>query len=100
RGGREAQGDHGHGESSGYPQGLAGEAIRLEGRIGAIIDVIDALGSERAYKKPWAEEDIHAYIRERRGRQFDPRLVDAALAMFDSFREIRRQLPDKPGTGH
>lgn len=99
-GARVAHSHHEHWDGNGYPQGLAGEAIPLEGRIVAIIDVIDALGSERAYKKPWAEEDIRAYVRERRGRQFDPRLVDAALEMFDSFREIRQQLPDKPGAGH
>lgn len=99
-GARIAHGHHEHWDGNGYPQGLAGEAIPLEARIVAIIDVIDALGSERSYKQPWAEEDIRAYVRERRGRQFDPRLVDAALEMFDVFREIRQQLPDKPGEGH
>jgi response regulator RpfG family c-di-GMP phosphodiesterase len=99
-GARVAHSHHEHWDGNGYPQGLAGEAIPLEGRIVAIIDVIDALGSERSYKKPWAEADIRAYVRERRGRQFDPKLVDAALDLFDAFRAVREQLPDKPGTGH
>ena len=99
-GARIAYSHHEHWDGNGYPQGLAGEAIPLEGRIVAIIDVIDALGSERSYKKPWAEEDIRAYISERRGRQFDPKMVDAALSIFDTFTAIRQQHPDKPGTEH
>ena len=65
-----------------------------KGRIVAIIDVIDALGSERAYKKPWQENEIIHYISERRGKQFDPAMVDAALELFDAFSDIRRNLPD------
>ena len=93
-GARIAYTHHEHWDGNGYPRGLAGEAIPLEGRIVAIIDVIDALGSTRSYKKPWNEADIRTYIRERRGRQFDPKLVDAALELFDTFKTIRRQLPD------
>ncbi len=85
---------HEHWDGKGYPNGLQGEAIPLEGRIVAIIDVIDALGSARAYKKPWQENDIIDYIRERSGKQFDPAIVDAALSLFDHFRDIRRNLPD------
>src|SRR5690606_38472702 len=62
-GARIAHGHHEHWDGNGYPQGLAGEAIPVEARIVAIIDVIDALGSERSYKQPWAEEDIRAYVR-------------------------------------
>jgi response regulator RpfG family c-di-GMP phosphodiesterase len=93
-GARIAHTHHEHWDGNGYPQGLAGEAIPLEGRIVAIIDVIDALGSTRSYKKPWNEADIRTYIRERRGRQFDPKLVDTALELFDTFKTIRKQLPD------
>jgi response regulator RpfG family c-di-GMP phosphodiesterase len=95
-GARIAYSHHEHWNGSGYPQGLAGEAIPLEGRIVAIIDVIDALGSARSYKEPWIESDIQTYVRERRGSQFDPKLVDLALDMFDTFREVRKQLPDQP----
>lgn len=93
-GARIAHSHHEHWDGKGYPQGLSGDAIPLEGRIVAIVDVIDALGSARAYKKPWNEADIRTYIRERRGRQFDPQLVDTALALFDAFKIIRKQLPD------
>lgn len=93
-GARIAHTHHEHWDGNGYPQGLAGEAIPLEGRIVAIVDVIDALGSARSYKKPWNEADIRTYVRERRGRQFEPRLVDAALELFDAFKVIRRKLPD------
>jgi len=93
-GARIAYSHHEHWDGKGYPQGLAGEAIPLEGRIVGLIDVIDALGSSRTYKKAWAEADIKNYIIERRGSQFDPALVDAALTLFDDFNLIRQQLPD------
>jgi response regulator RpfG family c-di-GMP phosphodiesterase len=93
-GARIALSHHEHWDGNGYPNTLKGEAIPLEGRIVALIDVIDALGSERSYKKPWQENDIIQYIRERSGKQFDPRMVDAALELFDNFREIRLNLPD------
>lgn len=69
----------------GYPNGLSGEDIHIYGRITALADVFDALGSDRAYKKAWPLEDILAYFREERGRHFDPLLVDV---FFDSLPEI------------
>lgn len=87
---------HEHWDGNGYPRGLKGEDIPLEGRIVAIIDVIDALGSKRSYKKSWQENEIVHYIVDRCGQQFDPRLVDTALELFDSFHEIRAQYPDHP----
>lgn len=99
-GARIARSHHEHWDGSGYPLGLAGEEIPLEGRIVAVIDVIDALGSQRSYKLPWKESDICLYINERRGRQFDPRLVDAALELMDAFHKIRQQLPDHSDHSH
>lgn len=93
-GARIAHTHHEHWDGSGYPRGLAGEDIPLEGRIVSVIDVIDALASTRSYKKPWNEADIRTYISERRGRQFDPALTDIALELFDTFKTIRKQLPD------
>lgn len=93
-GARIALSHHEHWDGSGYPKALKGTEIPLEGRIVAIVDVIDALGSERAYKKPWQENDIIRYVNERRGKQFDPSLVDAALELFEAFRDIRQNLPD------
>ncbi len=66
---------HEHWNGNGYPKGLKGENIPLEGRIVAITDVFDALVSERHYKKPWPMEQAVDYILEQRGRQFDPELI-------------------------
>jgi len=75
----------------GYPYGLKGEDIHLFGRIVAICDVFDALGSDRVYKKAWEMERIIEYIRDERGKQFDPMLVDVFLLNVDKFIEIRKK---------
>ena len=64
-------------DGSGYPDGLAGEAIPLAARIVATADVFDALLSPRPYKPAWSFEAALAYMRVQRGRLFDPRCVDA-----------------------
>ena len=64
-------------DGSGYPRGLKGEEIPIEGRITAICDVFDALvSSKRSYKSAWSNEEAFAYIREQSGVQFDPVLVE------------------------
>jgi CHASE2 domain-containing sensor protein len=68
-------------DGSGYPAGLVGEEIPIEGRICSICDVFDALLSERPYKRAWPLTDVIAEIRGQRGRQFDPDLVDLFLPM-------------------
>jgi response regulator RpfG family c-di-GMP phosphodiesterase len=70
-------------DGGGYPQGLAGEAIPLVGRICAVCDVFDALLSRRPYKEPWPLEDALAELRRERGTHFDPVVVDAFLAVVD-----------------
>jgi response regulator RpfG family c-di-GMP phosphodiesterase len=72
---------HEHWDGSGYPSGLAGEAIPLAGRICAICDVFDALVSARPYKEAWAVEDALDEIRALSGTQFDPRLVECFMAL-------------------
>ena len=62
-------------DGSGYPKGLVGEAISLEGRIVAIADVFDALTSERPYKKAWDVKDAVQLIDDNSGSHFDPALV-------------------------
>ena len=65
---------------SGYPHGLAGDAIPLDARIVAVADVYDALMSQRAYKPAWEEDMVIAEMRRLRGDKFDP-------AVFDLFIE-------------
>ena len=66
-------------DGSGYPHKLRGEHIPLPARIFAIVDVWDALTSERPYRPAWSKADAHAYIREQSGRHFEPRIVDLFL---------------------
>ncbi len=66
-------------DGSGYPDGLAGEAIPLEARIVAVADVFDALISPRPYKKAWEREAALAYLYVQRGRLFDPACVEALI---------------------
>jgi putative two-component system response regulator len=63
----------------GYPDKLEGEDIPLLARIFSVVDVYDALTSDRPYKKAWEADDAEAEIIKQRGRQFDPAVVDAFL---------------------
>ena len=69
-------------DGSGYPQGLHGEQIPLAARIFAIVDVWDALTSNRPYREAWPEDKVIQYIREQSGVHFDPRVVDAFFAII------------------
>ncbi len=82
-------------DGTGYPQGLAGEDIHIYGRITALADVFDALGSDRVYKKAWPLEKIFALIKEERGKHFDPKIVDAFFENLDKILEIREQFKDE-----
>lgn len=79
---------------SGYPNQLEGEDIPLEGRIMAIADVIDALGSTRSYKKAWRDQDIIDLIEDQKGIHFDPKIADVAIQHFAEIMEIRKHYPD------
>ncbi len=81
-------------DGTGYPQGLKGEAIHIFGRITALVDVFDALGTERVYKRAWKDDEIFAFIKEQRGRHFEPRLVDLFFEHLDQLLEIRSRLSD------
>ncbi|NJP07089.1 MAG: PAS domain S-box protein [Chloroflexaceae bacterium] len=67
---------------TGYPLGLAGEAIPLEARLFAIVDVWDALRYDRPYRKGWPSERIFAHLQEQSGSHFDPQVVEAFLTMM------------------
>jgi len=71
------------------PTSRNGEDIPIFGRIVALADVFDALSSKRAYKEKWKEEDVLNYIREARGKQFDPELVDIFFEVLDEVRRIQ-----------
>lgn len=79
----------------GYPRGIAGEEIHIFGRITAIADVFDALGSDRCYKKAWDDEKIFNLFKEERGRHFDPRLVDAFFDTLSDILGTRESLKDE-----
>lgn len=80
----------------GYPNGIAGESIPLEGRITAIADVYDALSSARPYKTAYGHAACVAKIKAGSGTQFDPSLVEAFLGIHDRFNEIRVRFADQP----
>jgi putative two-component system response regulator len=63
-------------DGTGYPRGLKGEAIPLSARLFAVVDVWDALTSDRPYRKAWSEEEARNYIREQSGKHFDPQVVE------------------------
>ncbi len=79
-------------DGSGYPNGLAGEKIHIFGRITAIADVFDALGSNRVYKKAWELDRILELFKQERGKHFDPALVDLLFENIDQFVAIRDRL--------
>jgi hypothetical protein len=82
--GQVARSHHERWDGTGYPDGLAAEAIPIAARIAAVADVYDALTSERPYKGAWLPEDAIAEIRRLRDTHFDPAVVDAFLQLYDS----------------
>lgn len=85
---------HENWDGSGYPHGLSGTAIPIAGRITALADVFDALGSRRCYKEPWPEVEIRAFIATQDGIKFDPQLVALLFANWDQVVALRSKLPD------
>ncbi|TCK08315.1 response regulator [Marinobacterium mangrovicola] len=81
-------------DGSGYPYGLSGSDIPIEGRIVAIADVLDALTSERPYKKAWSLDDALSHIREQSGKHFDPELVALLDGLEPGIREIAARWAD------
>ncbi len=81
-------------DGSGYPRGLSGENIHIYGRITAVADVFDALGSQRCYKEAWDDERIFKLFEEEKGKQFDPQLVELFFQHKDAFLKIRETYKD------
>ncbi|HVN16708.1 MAG TPA: HD domain-containing phosphohydrolase [Anaerolineales bacterium] len=76
-------------DGTGYPRGLKGEEIPLAARIFAVVDVWDALRSDRPYRKAWSEEEALKYIWDHSGMSFEPRIVEA-------FMNLMRKKSDSP----
>ena len=68
-------------DGTGYPRGMRGEQIPLEARIFAVVDVWDALTSDRPYRKAWTKEKATEYIRSLAGTHFDPAVVEKFLEL-------------------
>jgi putative two-component system response regulator len=83
-------------DGSGYPEGLAGDAIPLAARLMALADVFDALMSRRHYKEAFPLVETIAIIRQGRAQHFDPDITDAFLALQDTFADIARRFADAP----
>ena len=82
-------------DGTGYPNGIAGEAIPIEGRIAAICDVFDALVSTRPYKRAWRVEDALGFIANESATSFDPGLVRIFLAISPEILEIGKFYQDR-----
>ncbi len=85
---------HEHWDGSGYPDGLAGDAIPLSARLMTVADVFDAMLSRRVYKSALPADEVHAYIVERSGSHFDPDVVEAFVRCYPDFIEVARRHAD------
>ncbi len=83
-------------DGTGYPLGLAGDAIPLAGRLMAVADVYDALISYRVYKAPYSHAQAVDIMRAERGKQFDPDILDCMLANAARFADIAHCFADPP----
>ena len=86
---------HEHYNGAGYPLGLCGRDIPLAGRIVGIADFFDALTHDRSYRKALPVETVLSMIRERRGEQFDPQIVDAFLRISDQIKATRQRIVEQ-----
>jgi putative two-component system response regulator len=86
-------------DGSGYPDGLAGEAIPESARIVALADVFDALSMKRPYKEEWPLERIMATIVESTGSHFDPRIVEAFHSILPQILEIKKEWNAREASG-
>ena len=91
-----ARSHHERWDGSGYPSGLAGEAIPLSGRIVALADLYDALTSERSYKQAWTHAKAMDHLRGLSGTHLDPHALRAFLSRADEVDQIRKRFVDDP----
>ena len=81
-------------DGMGYPEGISGQEIHIYGRITAIADVFDALGSQRCYKDAWELDKILDLFKKERAKQFDPKLIDLFFENLDDFLAIKDKYKD------
>lgn len=81
-------------DGSGYPNATSKNDIHIYGRITALADVFDALGSDRCYKKSWKDDKIFELLREQSGKHFDPDLVKVFFENINKFYEVRSKYKD------
>ncbi|WP_419677505.1 HD domain-containing phosphohydrolase [Aliarcobacter lanthieri] len=81
-------------DGTGYPNNLKGEDIPIFGRITALADVFDAIGSDRCYKKAWELDKVLEHLKEQKGKHFDPKLVDIFFQNLDRILEIKNKYQD------
>jgi PAS domain S-box-containing protein/putative nucleotidyltransferase with HDIG domain len=86
-------------DGSGYPRGLVGEEIPLAARIFAVVDVWDALTSNRPYRPAWPDRDARAFLRTEAGRQLDAKIVDLFLAIIRPERRSHALVGPRPEVG-
>ena len=82
-------------DGTGYPLGLAGQAIPLAGRIMSVADVYDALISRRCYKEPFPHALAASLMQENRGRAFDPAVLDAFFRIEATIKDIAARFKDE-----
>lgn len=92
---RIAQTHHERWDGTGYPLGLRGEDIPIEGRITAVADVYDALSTKRTYKEAFPREKCFEIMKELRGSQFDPTVLDAFFHRADQIIDVQLAFMDK-----
>lgn len=90
-----ALGHHEKFDGSGYPFGLIGDHIPTPARIVSIADVFDALTTKRPYKQAWDGDAAFTYLRDNRGRHFDPVLVEAFVSMREEVLRVQEELQDR-----
>jgi putative two-component system response regulator len=78
-------------DGNGYPRGLKGDEIPLQGRIMAVVDVYDALVSERPYKKAFSDEEAVKIITENSGTQYDPKIIEVFTQVLDQFKAVNSE---------
>lgn len=86
-------------DGTGYPRGLNGEQIPFSARMFAVVDVWDALTSDRPYRKAWSKEESLAYIKEQSGQHFDPKVVEIFLSIMDNERINNNEFNSRTQSG-